>query len=98
MNEFNAFLNVRRNKWQFFLKFRISLTRRTDYVIEQLLRRLRIIPVESDRAESHQHAFVDLEPQTIPTLDLIFHRRLGVTVLAVINLDEEGEIVRARWR
>src|ERR1700719_3815763 len=97
MHKVRAFLNVSLHKRQVSLQFGIAFARRTNDEIEQLLRLLSDISLEDDGADRHQRAFIDLEPQSVSTLDLVAHAYFQVAVLAIEKFHEKGEIVPARW-
>src|SRR6266404_5169422 len=96
LDESDTFLNIGGNERQILLQFRITLAGRSNHEVEQFLCRLVFVSFKRDGPEAHQLAFVDRELQLVATDDLIFHGRFGVTVLAIENLDEEREVVRAR--
>src|SRR5436305_11744216 len=75
VHQLGPILNVGCYEWKMALELGITLASRPDYKLEQFVGRLGRISLESDRAQSHQRAFVDLEPQPVAILDFIMNVR-----------------------
>ena len=82
MHQVRALLHIGRNKRQVLLQARVTLSCRSDGVLEKLLGWNMIVTDEIDRAQNRLRPFGHIKDEALSSLDVIVHIYFGINVFA----------------